>query len=185
MKLCGPVLGVRSATDPTVGDTLLVGQIDRARGTATRKVHAVTQINEGAAVTIDTFDLTLASGSWPKQAVGEFTDVLGTVDRFGHLHVVADGRTIRIDDAGAQLGFADLNDDGAVEIIRSVYVDVGADDEIVIHELDGGTAPERYRVSVPSIRYLSVGDVDNNGNLDVLVLSEDASVYLIDSHGGQ
>jgi hypothetical protein len=183
-RLCGPVFGVRYAESLDVGDVLLVGQVDRDRGTVKPSVRNVTKEAEGPPVRLDGLALTLASGAWPKTTPGEYTDILGTVDRRGRMRITAEGSSVRIDGVGAQVGFADLNDDGVVEIVRSSDVAVGEADELVIHEFLNTSAPERFRANVPSIRYLSVGDADNDGIIDVLILSENGEVHLLDSRGG-
>ncbi len=95
-----------------------------------------------------------------------------TVDAKGQLAVAGPQKALSLAGAGTAIVFADLDDDGLPELVRSTNADPDMADALIVHALAGtGAGGERYRAPTASVRALAAGDVDNDGRLDVLVVT--------------
>ncbi len=173
---CGPVYGTVSAQTWDESGSVFVGDVDPVRGHLSSRLRVLTPTASGRLMTLPEGIATVATGVFPQKAVGDSCEVLVTVDRSGRMRIRSVGDVITVPGVGAQVALADLNDDGVVEIVRTSNAHLGEDDELVVHSLHAHGVSVQYSAAVPPVRFLSVGDSNNDARTDVLIVSESGDV---------
>jgi hypothetical protein len=105
---------------------------------------------------------------------GTSTNYFATVDAEGALRVRSEQGSWLLPKSGLAVVFADLNDDGVAELIRTAASWPGERDRLYVHSLSQtGSAPILWEHPVPAVHALAVGDANNDGQLEIVVLADD------------
>ncbi len=114
----------------------------------------------------------LAAHSLKRKEAGIYTDLIATVDRGGLLQVRGGKQTWKAKGVGSAMTLSDLNDDGEAELVRAADSMPNASDELVIQRLSPNKRmPTIFRQRSAPIRAITAGDVDNDGHIEVVVLT--------------